>query len=311
MLTQSNELDGQSPLNGGERFYQMLISEAYDLYRKSEIIAGGLSNKTFESYFYGEKLAVKYFSDVDITSLTPADVRGFYDHLLSWQKPDTARCNIVCLRAVIKLCWRNGLPVINPDLIKVPKREKRVIQYLTEPEIDAFIEVVGQRRKGYAEINRLRNIAIVELLSATGLRVSELCRLNRDSIKERQFTVVGKSKSPRICFITKRAEQALESYLSARNDNNRALFVSNETGERITTGTVRRIFQNACNRSEFNGVHPHTIRHSFATTLLSHEVDIRYISDLMGHESLDTTKMYTHFTNPKLRSIYEMAMETS
>ena len=287
----------------------MLISEAFKEYEESEIIAAGLSKKTLESYVYAEKLAEKYFGDIEINIINAQDVREFYAHLLGWQKPDTARGNIVCLRAVVRLVERCEPMAVKADQIKVPKREKRVITYLTDIEVREFIGVVSTRRRGYAEVNRLRNIAICEMLYATGLRVGELCALNKNSIKGGQFAVIGKSKEPRVCFINSRAKTALEAYLAARKDNNMAMFISNETGKRITSGTIRKVFQSACDRSEFEGVHPHTLRHSFATRLLEKEVDLIYIAELMGHESLDTTRAYTHFVNPQLKRIYQRAME--
>ena len=288
----------------------MLIKEAFSMYEEEEIIAGGLSKKTLESYIYAEKLASAYFgTDTRIEDVLPIDVRAFYQHLLTWQRPDTARGNIGCLRAVVRLCVRRKLDMHTlPEDIKIPKREKRMIDFLTSIEAEEFIEVVAQKRRGYAEINRLRNIAIARVLFSSGIRVSELCTLNRNSIRNRQFSIIGKSKEPRLCFITPEAEEAIKKYLEERTDKNPALFISNETENRITPGTIRRIFQNACNRSEFEGVHPHTLRHSFATTLLDKGVDLIYISQLLGHESLDTTKMYTHYSNPKLKRIYDMAM---
>lgn len=286
----------------------MLVSEAFLSYRKMEVIAAGLSSKTDESYIYAAKLAVQFFGDVEFDNLTPEDAIRYYEHLLGWQAPDTARGNIVCLRAVARYMKRRFDSKLDPEDIKVPRREKRTIEYLTEPEVLEFIEVIGRKRRGYPEINRLRNIAIVETLYASGIRVGELCKLNRTSIKNRQFIVVGKSKEPRLCFINSRAEAAIEAYLQQRTDNERALFVSNQNDKRINPGNVRRIFQWACKRSDFVNVHPHTIRHSFATQLLEKHVDLRYIADLMGHQSLDTTKIYTHYTNPKLKQIYDLAM---
>ena len=218
------------------------------------------------------------------------------------------RGNIICFRSVLRRCVRKGWADIDIEDIKIPKREKRIVNYLTESEIERFIGAVSAKYRGYSRINRLRNTAIVNLLYDSGIRVSELCLLNRNSIKECQFTVIGKSKSPRICFITRKTEEAIAEYLAERSDNERALFIATQNGKRITSDTVRKIFQNACKRSDFINVHPHTIRHSFATRLLDKEVDIRYIAELMGHESLDTTKMYTHFSNPKLKKIYEKAI---
>lgn len=289
----------------------MKISDAFAEYRESEIVAANLSSKTFESYFYSEKRAIEYFGDVEIQTLTAPDVRNYYEHLLKWQKPDTARGNIVCLRAVVKLCRRNNLEVLDPELIKVPKREKRVITYLTEEEVERFIEVVGAPQRGYSAINRQRNVLIVRLLYSTGLRVSELCRLNRNSFRNRQAAICGKSKLPRPVYIPETVESLIKEYLAKRHDSEPALFISEKTGKRITPGTVRLVFRNACARSDFENVHPHTLRHSFATKMLDKEVDLRYIADLMGHESLDTTRIYTHYTNPKLRSIYDGVWKTS
>ncbi|MBQ3306435.1 tyrosine-type recombinase/integrase [Candidatus Saccharibacteria bacterium] len=288
----------------------MKISEAFAEYRESEIIAANLSSKTLESYFYSEKRAIEYFGDVGIETLTAPDVRSYYEHLLTWQKPDTARGNIVCLRAVVKLCRRNNLDVLDPELIKVPKREKRIINYLTEQEVQRFVEVVGAPQRGYSLLNRQRNVLIVKLLYSTGLRVGELCRLNRNSFRNRQAAIYGKSKLPRPVYIPKDVENLIEQYLKNRDDSEPALLISEHTGKRITPGTVRLVFRNACARSEFENIHPHTLRHSFATKMLDKEVDLRYIADLMGHESLDTTRIYTHYTNPKLRSIYDRVWKT-
>ena len=286
------------------------LGKIFELYIRAEVIAAGLSKGTQENYKNTMKLALGFFGDVDIIDITAEYVRDFQDHLLSYQMPDTAAGNIINFRSVLKYCNRKKLPVLDIEDIKIPKRKKRVINYLTESAAKDFIGVIGQKRRGYAEINRVRNIAIVETIYATGLRVGELCRLDRNTIRNRQFTVVGKSKEPRICFVTERVIKIINDYLQLRDDNSAALFVSNQTGNRITPGTVRRIFQFACSRSDFTDVHPHTLRHSYATKLLEKEVDIRYIADLMGHQSLDTTRLYTHFSNPKLKRIYDVAHAT-
>ena len=286
----------------------MKISEAFTNYREIEVISRGLSPKTLESYIYAEKLVIEYFTDTEVRNITPLDVSKFYQYLCSFQRPDTARGNIICFRSVLRRCVRKGWADIDVEDIKIPKREKRVVNYLTESEIERFIGVVSAKYKGYSRINRLRNTAIVNLFYDSGIRVSELCLLNRNSIRERQFTVIGKSKNPRICFITRKTEEAIAEYLSERSDNEKALFIATQNGKRITSDTVRKILQNACKRSDFINIHPHTIRHSFATRLLDKEVDIRYIAELMGHESLDTTRIYTHISNPKLKKIYEKAL---
>ena len=220
----------------------MLISEAFINYREIEVISRGLSPKTLESYVYAEKLVIEYFTDTDIKNITTIDVAKFYQYLCNYQRPDTARGNIICLRSVLKRCVRKGWLNLDVEDIKIPKREKRIITYLTESEVDRFIFVVGKQCRGYSNLNRLRNVAIVSLLYDSGIRISELCSLNRNSIKERQFIVIGKSKNPRICFITEKTERKIKDYLDLREDNERALFIANQTGKRITSDNVRKVF---------------------------------------------------------------------
>ena len=123
------------------------------------------------------------------------------------------------------------------------------------------------------------------------------------------MTIVGKSLEPRLCFINRDTELAIHEYLNARNDIEPALFISNQNGKRITESNIQRIFQRVCENSngKFEKVHPHTLRHCFATSMLDRGVDIVYIQDFMGHQSLDTTKIYTHYSNHKLREVYEKA----
>lgn len=288
----------------------MKISEAFREYRDAEIIAANLSKKTYESYFYSERLAVQFFGDVPAENIRQEDVRDYYQHLLGWQKPDTARGNIICLRAVIRYLGRRGVSVMAPEDIKIPKREKRVIEYLTPDEVERFVEVMAAPRRGYPKINRVRNVLIVKILYATGMRVGELCKLNRNSFKGGQTVVVGKSKTPRPVYINEEIGQLISEYIALRSDSSPALFVSDRGGQRLRPDAIRKAFRDACDRSDFNNVHPHTLRHSFATRMLAEGVDLRYIADFMGHESLDTTRMYTHYSNPKLKEIYDGVWKT-
>lgn len=283
------------------------ISEAFAEYERAEIRPAGLSNATAETYANSGRLLSEFFGDVAIESVEIKDFQSFFEHLSTWQKPNTVRLNIICCRNVVRYCGRRGYSDLDVEDIKVPKTAKHSIEFLTQSEMERVFEVVAKKRAGLYEINRRRNVAMLHVLYDSGIRVSELCRLNKNSIKDRTFTVVGKSKSPRICFITKRSEEAIENYLKIRTDNEPALFISAKTGKRITTDGVRLVFHTIRRVSEFKDIHPHTIRHSFATKMLDRGVDIRYIAELMGHESLDTTKIYTHFSNPKLKEIYDKA----
>lgn len=287
----------------------MLLEDIFKKYYESEIKPAGLSIATAETYNNAGVLMRNYFGNVPVENITVEDIQRFYEHLSTWQSLSTVRLNIICCRRVLAYCKRKKLTEIDIEDIKIPKPPKKEVDYLTPVEFNKFMEAVQRRRAGYYNVNRVRNIAIMKTLYASGIRVSELCKLNRNSIKNRQFTVVGKSKNPRICFITEETQEAIDDYLKLREDNNPALFISEKGKKRITTDAVRDIFRYACDNSSFNNVRPHTIRHSFATKMLDGGVDIRYIADLLGHESLDTTKVYTHVTNPKLKAIYDKAQE--
>lgn len=283
------------------------LSEAFELYRQDHIIMSNQSPKTEEAYLNTSLLIVRFMGDIDICDLTFEDVRDWRNWLLGWQKPDTARGNIMCLRMVLKFLRKRGYPVMDYENIPVAKRVKRKIEYLLAKEVEEFIAEAARRTRGYPEITRLRNVAIIYLLWATGLRNGELCALNRNSIRNKQFTVIGKSTDERLGFINDRAQNAIDAYLEMRTDNNKALFISDQTGERIVPKTIQRVFRDICNRSRFEKIHPHTIRHSYGTFLLSKGVNLRYIADLMGHKDMNTTRMYTHYENPQLRSVYESA----
>lgn len=287
----------------------MLLSELFETFIRNEVICGGLAERTQHTYRHTAKLVVEYLGDVDVSLILLDDVRSFYLHLLGYQKPNTARLHILQFRAVLRFAVRRNWSNVLIDEIRAPKRLKQQIKYLTPTEIEEFIELADTPSRGYPEINRLRNIAILRVLWASGIRVGELCRLNRDSIRDRQFVVVGKSKNPRPCFITTEALLAVDEYLSVRTDNHPALFIANETKDRVKPDGVRRIFSRICSQSDFEGITPHTFRHSFATFMLSRGVDIRLIAAMMGHESLDTTRIYTHYTNPQLWKTYENAQK--
>lgn len=286
----------------------MLILEAFELYRKHEVQAAGLSSGTDESYKYTCKHIIDFMGNIDVCQMTVTDIIKFYEYLSGWQRPDTVRGYIVCLRAVVKYLKRKGYIDLDPEDIKIPKKEKRIVNYLNEDEIEQLLAVAGQKRKGLPEINRRRNVALIELIYSSGARIGEICKLNRNSIKDGQFITIQKSKEPRPCFVNKRAAESLMRYLELRNDNNPALFIANQTGNRLTTSNVRMIFRNLRKHCDLGDIHPHTLRHSFATCMLEHGVDLGYIGEMLGHQSLDTTKMYTHYKNPKLKAIHQRVM---
>jgi site-specific recombinase XerD len=133
-----------------------------------------------------------------------------------------------------------------------------------------------------------------------------MIQLNRNSIVDRKFTVVGKGKKARLCFIDDRTQQLMEQYLKTRKDNSEALIVSAVNKARMTPTNVQLLIKNSAIRAGIDKrVTPHTLRHSFATNFLKNNGNMRYLSTMLGHASLDTTMMYAHVVDNDLQAQYE------
>ena len=155
----------------------------------------------------------------------------------------------------------------------------------------------------------------MELLFSAGLRVSELININRDQINlsRQEFSVKGKGDKIRIVFVSNTAKEALEKYLAKRMDIDPALFVrfskkkKTETDKkRLTPRSIQRIVKFYATKAGIvKDVHPHTLRHSFATDLLANGADIRSVQTMLGHSSITTTQIYTHITNQQLKEVHK------
>lgn len=290
----------------------MRISEAFDEYRKIRIRGKGCSKNTDKAYFYTSKVVIRYFGDVNIRHVTSDKIASFYLELVNPESirtsrvsRNTAREYVMKLRLVIGYCKNSGMWVENPDKICLPKPEKKFASFLTREEFEKFLKAMAESGRGYSEVNRERNVLIVKILFYTGLRIGELCALNRNSIKDGQCVIIGKSKEPRPCYFNTELQQDIDRFLSLRKDGEEALFIANETGKRVTPHNIEQVFRRVSKKSGVCKVTPHTLRHSFATQLIEHGVDIRYVAAFLGHQNLNTTRRYTHVRNMRLREIHE------
>lgn len=284
---------------------KITVSDAFEMYRRNYMTMKGQSAKTEQTYNTACKLLIDVLGDVDLTSITFNHVRKWKTEIEKSRSADTVRLYIVCLRVILGYFLERGHQVINPNQIPVPKRRQKVPEFMTPQEITQFIKIAGHKRAGLPEINRVRNITVLCLLYASGVRVSELHSLDRNSIRDSSFTIVGKGGKPRLCFIDKRTEKHLNQYLKMRKDTHKALFVNSQGTARMSIGTVQEVFRNVCKNSDFDNIHPHVFRHSYATNLLRNNTNLRYVQEFLGHSSLETTQMYTHVTNFDLQKIYE------
>lgn len=284
----------------------MKISEAFAKYQRNEVLAMNYSQNTLRAYENTARSFIKYFGDCNIKRLNLDSINDYYLNLIKTTSKNTARHYLSNLKAVLKFCRRRGIKTVDPDEIRLPRSEKKAAHFINEKQYKIFLAAVDKPIRGYNSKNRMRNVLIVKMLYETGLRISELCALNRDSIRDRQFVVIGKSKEPRVCFITEELEAMINNYLDTRDDDNEALFISDLYKERLTTHNVQEIFRRLSKRSGIGHVTPHTLRHSYATRFLEKGVDIRIISTLLGHQNVATTQTYTHVTNCLLKQTYDL-----
>ncbi|MEK7117583.1 MAG: tyrosine-type recombinase/integrase, partial [Patescibacteria group bacterium] len=164
-------------------------------------------------------------------------------------------------------------------------------------------------------VKSLRDRAILEILFSTGLRVSELCALNRNSIniKRGEFSVRGKGDKIRVVFLSESAQKAVANYLDKRKDVDESLFsravsdkrLATSKNLRLTPRSIQRMVKHyAAKAGIAKNIHPHTLRHSFATDLLRNGADLRSVQELLGHANVTTTQIYTHITNTGLKEVH-------
>ena len=280
-----------------------------------------------------------------LPKITHLIIREFVGHLheRGLEKSSIAR-KLAALRSFFKYCVREGMIKESPArLVPTPKLPKRIPSVLSAEEMNGFLnELAGAgpaaagghlpAKKGGPALGKgaggeglllRRDRALLELLYAAGLRVSELTGLNLEDMeqKERMLRVRGKGNKERIVPYGTKAQEALEKYWPAReqllkqtNGANRngdpltqAVFL-NYTGRRLTQRSVGRIVKKYVRLVNVNwDLHPHSLRHAFATHLLADGADLRAIQELLGHQSLSTTQRYTHASIRQLMEVYDKA----
>ena len=293
-----------------------------------------------------------------LKEITHTIVREFVAHLHDHglEKSSIAR-KLAALRSFFKYCVREGLLAENPArLVPTPKLPKRIPSVLSAEEMNGFLNglaemgpatrgAVGNARptidrsgipqvladggkKSSRKSDRVyvrRDRALLELLYAAGLRVSELTGLNLVDIdqKERVLRVRGKGNKERIVPYGSKAQEALDNYWSLRDEllmqkspsrgrrqgplHTQAVFL-NYAGRRLTQRSVGRLVKKYVRLANIDwDLHPHSLRHAFATHLLADGADLRAIQELLGHQSLSTTQKYTHASIRQLMDIYDKA----
>lgn len=225
----------------------------------------------------------------------------------------TQAFHLVALRGFLKYLAKRQIKSLDPVLVELPRTHRPQVTFLHVDEIDRILEEIPMDNE-----TGLRDRAIFELLFSTGLRVSELIALNRDSVnlQKREFMVRGKGQKDRPVFVTQSAADAVQDYLDERRDSLPALFLNNSRNQpaagtsgdyrRLTPRSIERIINKYVRAAGITKkVTPHTLRHSFATDLLMNGADLRSVQSLLGHSNISTTQIYTHVTDPHLKEVHE------
>jgi len=232
----------------------------------------------------------------------------------------TRNIYLIPIRSFIKFCIKRELddPILAPEKIELLKTNPSDVSGLTLEELDTL------RNTNYAKnpTIALRDRTILEMLFSTGLRISELCALNREHVNLRtgEFSIIGKGNKVRTVFLTDNCTRLLQQYLNTREDEFYPLFVNakQREDEHLKNGESRRLSRTAIevmirDRGRKAGitkpVTPHKLRHTFATTLLRNGADIRSVQELLGHASIATTQIYTHVANADLKKTHQRYLE--
>lgn len=221
-------------------------------------------------------------------------------------KRNTQAYYVIALRNFLKYLIKNDYAVLSPDKIELPKIPRRQIEIIEYGDLERFLNSPPTDT-----LRGLRDKAILETLFSTGLRISELCNLDRYLNLDRgEISVRGKGEKLRIVFLSDRAKKSLKDYLAKRTDAEKYLFISlSKSGKaigKIIPRSVQRLVDFYRRKAGITKkVTPHQIRHQFATDLLINGADLRAVQELLGHSNISTTQMYTHLTNKELREVHK------
>jgi site-specific recombinase XerD len=229
-------------------------------------------------------------------------------------KRKTQNYYLIALRAFLKYMAKRGVKTLPSDAIELAKTGERSLDLITPDELRRLFESPDKDKD---PLKRARGKAILELLFSTGLRVSELCSLNREmDLHADELSIRGKGGKVRVVFISDDAKRCIKEYLALRKDMDDALFVKvgneksktklNDEPEGLTRRSIERIVKHYAIKAGISKkVTPHVIRHCFATDLLRNGADLRSVQIMLGHANISTTQIYTHVTDSHLREVHK------
>lgn len=290
-------------------------------------IEKGRSQKTIENYDHYLEVFLRWSKINNAQEINDNLIRDFRIFLNRHEdkngnslKKATQGYYVIAIRSFLKFLAKKDIKALAPERVEIGKTPEREVEFLENDEVERIFEAATG-----PSLKSLRDRAILELLFSAGLRVSELTSINRDRIdlNNLELSIRGKGGKIRVVFISDDAKKALQGYLSKRTDVDPALFVrdrkameqfeskkpgkNKDSGDlRLTPRSIQRIVKYYATKAGIvKNVHPHTLRHSFATDLLMNGADIRSVQAMLGHSSITTTQIYTHVTNKQLKEVHK------
>lgn len=312
----------------------MKIKQAHDKFLNWLEVIKNKSPKTVEQYHRHllkfeaylevskEKGNIEKGIDLEVEEITLDIAEDFRSYLYKISKSKisikTANAYMITLRSFLKYLEKTWIKTMSPSAIDLIKAETRRVEFLSVDELERLFSVIDT-----SKITGKRDLAIVKCIYSTGLRISELCALNKTDINldSKEFAVRGKGRKLRVVYLTEETANIIKNYLEARNDAYTPLFIrhnydikdidalSDESlrlSRFFITNTIKAL---AIKAHILKDISAHTLRHSFATTLLWAGADLRSIQEMLGHASINTTQVYTHVTNPHLKEIHKKFMK--
>lgn len=282
-----------------------MIERKYHTYLKLE---RGLSNNSITAYEMDFKRLQDYMEKhhIDVVRASFDDLQAFvFDTFSTIQSAKTQARLLSSIHSFYRfLLYHHYIEQDPSELLEMPRIEKRLPEVLTLDEIDALIAHIDMSKaEGH------RNRAIIEMLYGSGLRVSELTELRLSNIYRREgyMRIIGKGSKERLVPISPEADKQLGYWLEDRSKLDikpeaQDIVFLNHYGRQLTRAMIFTIVKRLANEADIRKtVSPHTLRHSFATHLLQNGADLRIIQQLLGHESIVTTEIYTHINIQDLR----------
>jgi len=285
--------------------HKFILFIKFDLRLSLNTISGYENDLKNYIHFLAESKNIK-----DINQIQFKDVRGYVAFITKeGYKPSSVNRNISSIKKFHLFLMDNELTHQNPsELLESQKNRRNFPDTLSVDEIESIFNVID-----ISLLIGLRDLSMLTLLYSTGMRVSELINLELSNVffKEEYVKIMGKGKKERIVPLGLKAKNALVSYLNKNQDtgkiNNKGYIFLSYRSKQLTRMSIFNIIKKYCLLADLEKtVSPHTFRHSFATHMLEGGADLRIVQELLGHENINTTEIYTHLDSTYLKEVHKL-----